>query len=108
MAEEQWSLSGNTRVYWGFPGAKEYAKYVTSRNSPYSREPGYDDPYGPSIFLGLGLQYKPTDSLIVRMDGHDLVGLIDGKYNKMLYGFNSYAPYRSSAPAASLSISYKF
>jgi len=105
---EQWNVSGNTRIYWGFPGAKSYAKYVTDSRSPYSREPGYDDPYGPSVFVGLGVQYQPEESLTLRLDGHDLLGLVDKKYNKTLYGFNSYADYRSSAPAVSFSLSYKF
>ncbi|MFH1999488.1 MAG: TonB-dependent receptor [Planctomycetota bacterium] len=105
---DKWTLSGNSRVYWGFPGAKDYANYVTANNSPYSREPGYDDPYGPSIFVGLGIQYKPVDKMTIRLDGHDLLGLVDKKYNKTLYGFNSFGDYRSSAPSVSLSVSYTF
>jgi hypothetical protein len=106
--DDQWTLSGNGRIYWGFPGARDYASYLTDKNSPYSREPGYDKPYGPSIFVGLGLQYQPSKNLTFRLNGHDLVGLIDKKYNKTLYGFNSFGDYRSSAPAVSLAIQSTF
>lgn len=106
--DDKWTLDGNAQVYWGFPGAKDYAKYVTDNSSPISRDPGYNDPYGPSVFLSFGLQYEPKEDLILRLDAYDLLGLIDAKYNKTLYGFNSFADYRSSAPSLAFTLKYKF
>ena len=106
--DDKWKLDGNAQIYWGFPGAKDYAQYVTDKSGPVSRESGYDTPYGPSVFFSMGLQYQPNENMTVRIDAYDLMGLFNKKYNKTLYGFNSYGDYRSSAPSLAFTLSYKF
>lgn len=105
---DRWRLDGSARIYWGFPGAKDFAQFVTDAQAPIAIAPGYDDPYGPSVFLNLGLHYKATDHLTVRLDGYNLLGWFDDKLNKRLYGFNSYGDYRVETPALGLSVYYRF
>jgi hypothetical protein len=95
-------------MYWGFQGAEDYAQYVTDNNSPNAKSPGYSDPYGASMFFNLGLQYKPFENIRVRVDGYNLMGLFDKTLNKQLYGFNSFADYRSQVPVVAISMTYKF
>jgi iron complex outermembrane receptor protein len=106
--DDKLKLDGNAQVYWGFPGAKDYAKYLSDKSSPISRDPGYDTPYGPSVFLNLGLQYQLNENMTLRVDAYDLMGLCNKKYNKTLYGFNSYGDYRSSAPSLAFTLFCKF
>ncbi|MCB1769380.1 MAG: TonB-dependent receptor [Candidatus Competibacteraceae bacterium] len=103
---DQWRLDGSARVYWGYPGAEDFAQFVTDHQGPISIAPGYDDPYGPSVFFNLGLQYRATDHLTMRVDGYNLLGWFDDDLNKRLYGFNSYGDYRAQAPALSISLHY--
>lgn len=102
-----WRIDASARIYWGFPGAKDYAQYVTNSRNPISRDPGYDRPYGPSIFVNFGVQHKPCKHVTIRVVGYDLLGLIDDKYNKRLYGFNEYSDYRASSPAVGISAVYE-
>ena len=71
-----------------------------------ARDNGYNDPFGVSMYLNLGLDYKPTDNLSLRLDGHNLLGFIDEEFNKRLFMGGS--SYRSMAPSLSLSMRYKF
>ncbi len=104
----QWEVDGNARIYWGFPGARDYARYLTENDVFITRDSGYDTPYGPSIFVNLGVQYTPAENLLMRIDGYNLLGLIDDKYNKTLYGFDDFGDYRSAAWALGFTLSYKF
>ena len=54
------------------------------------------------------MEHKPAKNMTVRVDGYNLLGLIDDKYNKTLYGFNEFADYRASSPAVGISMLYKF
>jgi len=105
----QWSLDGSCYVYWGSPGGKDYAEYRYSKKSDYYKL-GFDKPFGPSAFLNLGLEHKVKDNLILRIDGYNLLGLIDKDLNKRRVGFNTHYPgeYRVHAPAIGLSLTYKF
>lgn len=105
---DRWRLNGSARIYWGFPGAKDFAQYVTDNQSPIAIASGNDDPYRPSIFFNLGLQYQATEQLTVRLDGYNLLGWFDDSLNKRLYGFNSYGDYRVQTPAVGFSIYYLF
>jgi long-subunit fatty acid transport protein len=113
---DQWSMDGSMRIYWGFPGQQDYAEYIK-----YERwTPGwfngwcYDDTYNglmqPSIFLNLGVQFKPTKDLTVRVDGYNLLGIFDINLNKRLIGYDPLSPgdARAHAPALGVSLSYKF
>jgi iron complex outermembrane receptor protein len=102
--DPKWRVNGSARIYWGYPGAKDLA----DSNAPYARDPGYDDPYDPSYFINLGLEHKPNKNLTVRVDGSNLMGFIDDKYNKRLYGFDFGSSYRSQAASVIFSLRYTF
>ncbi len=102
--KERWEANGSARIYWGFPGARDFAEYLTDNASPISLESGYDQPFGASVYLDAGISYNFTPQMALALRGYNLMGLLDLKYNKMLYGFNSYADYRAFAPSIGLSI----
>ena len=114
---DKWSADGSVRAYWNFQGSKDMVDYRQSvvvsgpgSSAPGSavtfRNPGYNDPFGATIFLNLGLDYKASENLTWRLDGHNLLGFIDHEFNKRL--FLQTAAYRSHAPSFSLSLRYKF
>ncbi len=110
--DERWTLDGSLRVYWGFPGMKDYNRY-----NPYAMsdnpdalpaiEPGWEAAYRGNAYLNLGLQYRPSENLTVRLDGYNLLGLFDKDLNKRNY-YSSLGDYRSHAVALGLSLIYKF
>jgi len=111
---DKWSVDGSLRVYWDFPGQKDYAKYVASASEYFPGTNAYDLTYdrvfGMGMLLNLGAQYKPNKNLTVRLDGYNLLGLVDHTLNKRLIGYDpmSGADYRAQAPAFGVSLSYKF
>jgi hypothetical protein len=58
--------------------------------------------------INLGLEHNPTKNLSIRVDGTNLLGFIDDKYNKRLYGFDFGSSYRSQAAAVIFSLRYTF
>lgn len=96
----KWDLDGSLYVYWGSPGAEAYADYRYSAD-PTSYDPDFDEPFRPSTFLNLGIEYHPRKNLTLRADGYNLLGLLDQELNKRRVGFNTVAPgeYRVFAPA---------
>ena len=102
--DEQWTLDGSLRIYWGFPGLKDYAKY----NADLS---GYqlmwERAYRGSYFLDLGLQYQQSDNLTFRLDGYNLLAIFNKDFNKRPYGGEGYTDFRSHAPAVGLYAVYK-
>ncbi len=102
---DQWSIDSSLRIYWGFPGLKDYAEY-------YATTQGYqldwERAYRGSYFLNCGLQYQANDALMIRMDGYNLLGMFDKDLNKRPYGGEGYTDYRSHAAAVALALEYKF
>ncbi len=102
---DEWTADGSLRIYWGFPGMKDYDQYLASLNEFPDSEPGWERAYRGNYYLNLGLQYQPRKNLTVRLDGFNLLGLIDKDLNKRNYG----APdYRSHAAAVAASLIYRF
>ncbi|MDD5327387.1 MAG: TonB-dependent receptor [Phycisphaerae bacterium] len=108
---DQWTFDASLRVYWGFPGMKDFNKYY-----PYARaedpthsviEDGWEKAYRGNYYLNLGLQYKPNKDLTVGITGYNLLGIFNKDFNKRNY-LNSYGDYRSYAPALGVSLTYKF
>lgn len=100
---ERWSASTSLRVYWGFPGMEDLANWNATQAPPRNlalADPGYDDPYGPSVFWNAGLEFRPTRSLLLRLDAFNILGWVDQTLNKrlILYRGSDY-----SAEAAALS-----
>jgi len=102
---EKWTLDGSMRIYWAFPGLKDYAKYNASMNGYNLR---WERSYRGSYYLNLGLQYKPSDNLTCRVDGYNLLGVFDKDLNKRNYGGEGYADFRSHAAAVGVSVIYKY
>lgn len=102
----EWSASTSLRVYWGFPGAKALADWNGSRSSPLGyalADPGYSA-YGPSVYLNLGIEYRPAKPLTLRLDAFNVIGWFDKTLNKRIYYFRG-SDY--SVEAASLALTVK-
>jgi outer membrane receptor protein involved in Fe transport len=110
--DEQWTFDASLRVYWGFPGLKDFHEYYpgTGTTSPSVIEEGWERTYRGSYFLDLGLQYKPSKHLEVALTGYNLLGIVDRDLNKRNYietggcGMD----FRSQAPALGVSLTYAF
>ncbi|HEX3356009.1 MAG TPA: TonB-dependent receptor, partial [Tepidisphaeraceae bacterium] len=83
------TVSSSVVYYSGFPGAKDYADYAATLTSPPSAvplsDPGNNKPYGPNLFVNMGLEYKVNPHLTVRVDGYNLAALFDEKISKRNY-----------------------
>ena len=88
---KKWTASSSVVYYSGFPGAQDYANYNASlakplSGAPYS-DPGFSTPYGPNLYVNLGLEYRPSENWTIRMDGYNLAGLADPTLSKRNYYF---------------------
>ena len=63
--------------------------------------------YEDSIFLNLGLEYRPVDSLTIRVDGYNLLGCFDSDLNQRI-NWNGPSLLRSEAPGIGVTMSYRF
>ncbi len=114
---EKISVDGSLRVYWGYPGAEDFAAWTISRVPPESTidrsgywQQGYTEPFDLSMFLNLGFEYNPANNLKIRVDGYNLLGIFDRELNGRLFGWgeNNPAAYQAAAPAIGVSLTYKF
>ncbi len=121
------SLDASLRVFWKYTGAEDWARYSTylkeinpnedqdvdgdgkpdTRPSTAIVDQGYDEPFGESVFLNLGANYKLSDNTKADLHFYNLMGLFDGTYNKRLYLINV-ANYREEAPAVALTLTHTF
>ena len=69
-------------------------------------EDGWEKNSRGSYFLDLGLQYKPSEDIIIGIVGYNLLGILDKDLNKRNY-IND-PDYRSYSPAVGISVEYKF
>ena len=104
--DKQWTLDGSLRIYWGFPGLKDYAEYNRAGNATSPFDPNFAPPYRGNYYLNLGLQYKPSDALTFSIMGYNLLGIFDEDLNKRNDGASS--GYRDHAPALAVTAIYKF
>ena len=118
--DDQWTVDGSLRIYWGFPGMKamdEYYPYngqvaAESRNyPPYTSWPcieeGWERGYRGSYYLDLGLQYKPSNLLTVGLYAYNVLGIFEPDLNKRNYFFGG-GDFRSHAPALGIWGIYKY
>jgi outer membrane receptor for ferrienterochelin and colicin len=108
--DDKWTFDASLRVYWGFPGMKDFGRYY-----PYARsddpthpvvESGWEKAYRGNYYLNMGLQYQLNKNLTFRVDGFNLLGIFDKDLNKRNYYGAS--DYRSQAAAMAVSMIYKF
>jgi iron complex outermembrane receptor protein len=105
--DDEWTFDGSLRIYWGFPGLKDYAMYKNPTSTSQGPvDPNYAPLYAGNYYLNAGLQYKPSKTLTVGLMGYYLLGVIDQDLNKRNDGAG--CGYRDHAPAVSLWASYKF
>ena len=111
--DDKWTLYASMRIYWGFPGMKDYDEYY-----PYARnkdstvdnrfvEEGWEKAYRGNYFLNLGLQYQPSKDLTIGVTGYNLLGIFNRDFNKRNY-LASTGDYRCEAAAVGVSLEYKF
>jgi iron complex outermembrane receptor protein len=101
---EKWTANGSLRVYWGFPGLKDYAKYNANRSSYPLR---WERAYRASCFVNMGLKYDHSDRLTFQVNGYNLLGIIDRDVNKRNYGGEGYTDFRSHAPSIGIFAIYR-
>ncbi len=101
---EQWTVDGSLRIYWGFPGLKDYAEY-NADNSGYPLD--WKRAYRKSCYLNLGLNYKHNENFSVHVHGYNLLGMFEKDLNKRNYGGEGYADFRSHAAAVGISAIYR-
>jgi outer membrane receptor for ferrienterochelin and colicins len=105
--DDKWSVNSSLRIYWGFPGMKDYDKYYRTTTDYPLIEDGWERAYRGSYYWDLGLQYKPNKDIIIGITGYNLLGIFNSDFNKRNYIPNN-GDFRDSAPAVAVSVTYKF
>jgi outer membrane receptor protein involved in Fe transport len=113
--DDKWSVNTSLRIYWGFPGMKDYDKYYpySGMSASYPDYPiiedGWERAYRGSYYWNLGLQYKPSNDLTIGVNGYNLLGIFNSDFNKRNYiDVAGGGDFRDGAPAVGVSVSYKF
>jgi iron complex outermembrane receptor protein len=111
--DDKWTLDASMRIYWGFPGMKDYDEYdpytfpgARATDSRFIDE-GWQKAYRGNYYLNLGLQYQPNKDLTIGVVGYYLLGIFDKDLNKRNY-IASNGDFRDYAPAVAVSVAYKF
>jgi iron complex outermembrane receptor protein len=107
--DDKWTIDASMRIYWGFPGIKDYDEYNPYAYTGGSRfiEEGWHKDYRGNYYLDLGLQYQPNKDLTIGVTGYYLLGIFDKDLNKRNY-LDSCGDFRDNAPAVAVSVTYKF
>ena len=100
--DDHWAVNGGIQKFWGVPGGEDYAEFRSSRGS--------DRAFTTNVYLNLGLQYQVDEATTFRIDGHNLLGLVDDELNIRRIGFSRSFPaqYRTQPAALSLSLTHRF
>lgn len=106
--DDEWTLDGSLRIYWGFPGLESYNDYLLSTGEgPTAAESDWDAGSRGNYYLNSGLQYQPNKAITIRLDGYYLLGMFDRDLDKRnYYGWTS--DYRSHASGIALGLTYRF
>jgi len=111
---DQWTFDATLRIYWGFPGMKDFDTYYpytyTGAYPDYPViEEGWQRAYRGSYYLNLGLQYEPSKDLTIGVTGYNLLGIFDKDLNKRNYiEVVGNGDFRNHSPAVGVSLQYKF
>lgn len=110
----RWSVDGSVRVEWSFPGDEDFLKYRNDNpqngpGTPPSSVAGWDEPYGPSVFVNMGCEYRFNNNATLRLDAYNVLGWIDRQLNKRGYlGGIWEGQYRAEAAALGITFRYEF
>jgi outer membrane receptor protein involved in Fe transport len=110
----QFSADANLQVMWGYSGSQDFQNYKNTLpfygvGGVTDTVPGYDQPYGTSAFLSLGVEYNINDHATLRFDAYNVLGWIDKTLNKdNVLGSIWTGQYRVIAPAYALTFRYSF
>ncbi len=99
---EEVLVDASLRVYWGFPGAEDLD--TVTRLTDGLSALNLSEPYGINAYLNFGIQMEPRENVTLRVDGYNLLGVIDEALNKRNFGFGDYHDYRIQAPAVAVSV----
>ena len=105
--DENFKLYGSLIYYWGFDGAEDFSRYRSEVLGEVTASTGDDGAFQENIYLNLGLEYKSPAGWTVALNGHNLLGFIDEKYNKR-NTFSRMDIYLTETPAVSVTFSYEF
>ena len=103
-------MTSSLTALWGLPGGQDLADYNVENgnvNSLPKYDSGFDRSWEESLFLNMGLEYKPTEKLTLRFDAYNIMGWIDKDYNK-INEFQRTDHYQNQAAAFGLTLRYKF
>ena len=106
---DAWRAHGNLQILWGYPGTEDYVEFRNSTRAADAQltDPGWDDGYGASAFLNLGIEFQPDQNITFNLVGHNLLGHIDEDLNKQNY-IGGWGGYRISAPSIGLAVRWTF
>ena len=106
---DELSLHGSARIYWGFSGSKDMAKYnrdkLRSLGLPVYASDG--NAYDGSVLVTVGAEYQLSPQMDIMIHGYNLLGLFDEDLNKRNF-FQRTSTYRDAAPAVAFRISCAF
>jgi len=109
---EKLNMDGSLICYWGSQGGQDYANYMvySSGDDAAYYNPGFDESFRPNLFFNLGLGYKFTENLSLRVDGYNLLGIFDPELGKRRIGFNTNYPaaYRELPTAVAVTVTFRF
>jgi outer membrane receptor for ferrienterochelin and colicin len=110
--DDKWTFDASMRIYWGFPGLKDYSRYRNYTNAVTSPviSNSWERTFRGSYFLDLGLNYKYSKNLEINITGYNLLGIFDKDLNKRNYieTGGTGIDFRSQAPAVGVSLTYTF
>jgi outer membrane receptor for ferrienterochelin and colicins len=107
--DDKWTCYASMRIYWGFPGMKDYDEYSPEAYGGGGQfvEDGWEKAYRGNYYLNLGLQYQPTKNMTIGVTGYNLLGMFNKDLNKRNYLASS-GDYRNEAAALGIMVQYKF
>ena len=114
---EKWTASGSLRGVWGYPGAKDMLRYnlvetpgpgnTISAALPIKDSTGSNRGFQESVYLNLGLEFRPTTPITLRVDDFNVLGWADNDLNKRSDFLRS-SRYHREAASVGISLAYSF
>ena len=110
---DRFRLSGSLRIFWGWPGWKDYTDYANNQGVDGNGDPldflrssNYNPYDGVQARLNLGATYDVNKHLTLGLHGYNLLGLFGSHLNDRFIMFSSSA--QQDPVAVAMTLSYKF